>query len=115
MAQTSTRSPQANNKKPDEVYMIDVGANIGAHTMFVAAFGFNVMAFEPLRINALAIRHTLCANPEMINRVTLINKVWQPLVNAGLGSERQQLPTPVAWCLAGPRQDESKMHYLFYC
>ena len=70
---------QSVGKRHDEVYLLDIGANIGAHTLFAAAFGFSVIAFEPLRPNALAIRHSLCASPALGPRVTLFNK--------GLGSE----------------------------
>ena len=70
---------QSVGKLHDEVYLVDIGANIGAHTLFAAAFGFGVLAFEPLRTNALAIRHSLCASPALGPRVTLFHR--------GLGSE----------------------------
>jgi hypothetical protein len=50
---------------------MDIGANISAHTMGVAAHGFSVLAFEPMHINIMSLRHTLCANPHLQERITL--------------------------------------------
>lgn len=54
---------------------MDVGANVGAYTLFAAAYGFSVLAFEPLHPNVLALRHSLCANPRLMERVFLFDKV----------------------------------------
>jgi FkbM family methyltransferase len=64
-----------------EVVFIDIGANLGTFTMPVAAAGFKVYAFEPMETNIAAIRHSLCANTQMINSVALIE--------TGLGNEFQ--------------------------
>ncbi len=61
----------------ESLIFMDVGANIGAHTVAAAAFGFSVLAFEPMHVNIMSLRHTLCANPELWDRVTLIPTVSQ--------------------------------------
>ncbi|GAB4816603.1 hypothetical protein N2152v2_003649 [Parachlorella kessleri] len=65
---------QARGLKQQELIFIDIGANIGAHSMVVAASGFAVLAFEPLHVNIMSLRHTLCANPALLPRVALIPK-----------------------------------------
>ena len=35
---------QARRLRPRDVFFIDVGANVGVYTLFVAAYGFNVIA-----------------------------------------------------------------------
>jgi FkbM family methyltransferase len=66
---------QAWNLPKEDVLLMDIGANVGAHTMGVAAHGFSVLAFEPMHINVMSLRHTLCANPRLQERVTLIPRV----------------------------------------
>lgn len=72
--------PQANNLRPDEVFFLDVGANLGIFTLSVAAHGFSVIGFEPMYSNWMAIRLSTCATassfiPRMDQRITLVNKV----------------------------------------
>lgn len=63
------------------VLLVDVGANIGALSLAVAAHGFSVLAFEPMPANVLALRHSLCANePELRRRVVLVPKVRGRLI-----------------------------------
>jgi len=50
---------------------VDIGANLGAFTMYVAAAGFSVIAIEAMKVNQQALRLTLCANSEIMRRVTL--------------------------------------------
>lgn len=61
-----------------QIYFVDIGANIGTYTIAVAAAGFSVLSFEPMRINQNAVRLSLCANPDAMQRVTFFN--------SGLGS-----------------------------
>ncbi len=60
---------------PKDVYFVDVGGNIGTFSLSVAAHGFSVLTFEAMFANAQTIRHSICANPGMEERVTLVNKV----------------------------------------
>jgi FkbM family methyltransferase len=63
----------------DQVHLLDIGANVGSHTVYVQAAGFPVVAFEPMLLNEDIIRANLCvADPEQA-RVTLFTK--------GLGAE----------------------------
>lgn len=67
--------PQSHKLRPKDVWFVDVGANVGVYTLFVAAYGFNVLAFEPLHVNVMALRHSLCANPLLMQRITLLTQV----------------------------------------
>jgi len=62
-----------------QVHLLDIGGNVGAHTVYVQAAGFPVVAFEPLLQNEAIIRTNLCFNDPDQERVTLFT--------VGLGSE----------------------------
>ncbi len=66
---------QAQGLEQKDVILMDVGANVGTHSLAAAAHGFSVLAFEPMHVNIVAIRHSLCANPALRKRVTLVPKV----------------------------------------
>jgi FkbM family methyltransferase len=59
----------------EDIIFLDIGANVGAHTLAVAAHGFQVLAFEPMSINIQCLRHSLCLNPQLRSRITLVPKV----------------------------------------
>lgn len=50
---------------------LDVGANIGFHTLFVLALGHRVLAVEPFRRNAALIRASVSMNEGFSERLTL--------------------------------------------
>ncbi len=74
---------QANALKNEEVYFLDIGANIGTFSIAVAAHGFSVIAFEAMFSNQQAIRLSICANPGMEERVELIGKVDSQVAGRG--------------------------------
>ena len=61
------------------VHLLDIGGNLGAHTVYVQAAGFSAVIFEPLPQNEAVIRTNLCFNDPEQERVTLFSK--------GLGSK----------------------------
>lgn len=52
--------------------MLDIGANIGDYTMIFAHRGYNVIAVEPMTRNRAALQGSLCLNPELKKRVTIV-------------------------------------------
>lgn len=52
--------------------VVDIGANIGYHTLLFAARGFNVLAVEPMRRNVQALKASLCLNPSLAPRVRIV-------------------------------------------
>lgn len=68
------RFQQARGLSKEQVYFIDIGANVGYFTVNAAALGYSVIAFEATTPNAFAIRQTLCSNPQLQKRVALVNK-----------------------------------------
>jgi FkbM family methyltransferase len=64
---------------PSQVHLLDIGGNVGAHTVYAQAAGFPVVAFEPLPQNEPIIQTNLCFNDPDEERVTLFT--------VGLGSE----------------------------
>lgn len=51
---------------------VDIGAHIGVHSFFVAAEGISVVSVEPLLSNLELFRASLCRNPELATRITLL-------------------------------------------
>lgn len=64
---------QAETEGIADPLFLDVGSNIGMHTLGVAAFGYRVFAVDAMRHNAHLLRSSLCLNPSL--RVTFFNKV----------------------------------------
>ena len=55
-----------------DIYIIDVGGNIGWYTFLLGKFGYNLITFEPSKINYYILNKNYCLNKEV--NVTLINK-----------------------------------------
>ena len=73
---------------PPKSLVIDVGANIGTHTVFLAkkvGIGGRVLAFEPQRL----VYQTLCANVAL-NALTNVN-----CVHAAIGDNRESITVPL--------------------
>lgn len=60
--------------QPQDVVMLDIGANLGWHGLMAALAGHRVLAFEPMEGNLGALRRTLCATPALQQRYTLVPK-----------------------------------------
>jgi len=56
----------------DNIYIIDIGANVGWYTFFFAKCGYQVLAFEASVVNNYILRKNFCLNPNF--NITLINK-----------------------------------------
>lgn len=68
-------APQDRGLPRNDVYFVDIGANVGSFTLGVAAYGFSVLAVEPMHANALALRHSMCINPHLKVNITLLHHV----------------------------------------
>ena len=53
---------------------LDIGANVGSYSLAAAAHGHRVLAFEPLTLNAIALRRSLCRNAHLAPLLTLHEK-----------------------------------------
>ena len=58
-----------NNK---DIYIIDIGANIGWYSILFGKYGFKVISFEPTKINHYILNKNYCLNKEI--NITIINK-----------------------------------------
>ncbi|KAI7840994.1 hypothetical protein COHA_005223 [Chlorella ohadii] len=65
---------QAHSNDPIGPVLLDIGANLGWFSLQAAAAGFSVLAVEPMPHNQGAFRRTLCENPDLAARITLIPK-----------------------------------------
>lgn len=53
--------------------MIDIGANIGYHSIMAAKHGMFVLAIEPMATNRRLLSATLCRNKELARRITVVS------------------------------------------
>ena len=85
-----SKKKNLNNK---DIYIIDLGGNIGWYTYLLGKFGYNIITFEPSSINYYILKKNYCLNKEV--NVTLINKglftenkvchIYSPKNNIGNG------------------------------
>ena len=85
-----SKKKNLNNK---DIYIIDIGGNIGWYTFLLGKFGYNIITFEPSRLNFYILKKNYCSNKEV--NVTLINKglftenkichIYSPKNNIGNG------------------------------
>ena len=60
------------NISNDDIYILDIGANIGWYTFFFGKCGYHVLSFEPSDVNIYILRKNFCLNPNV--NITLIKK-----------------------------------------
>ena len=60
------------NLSPHDIYFLDLGANIGWYSLFIAKYGYNILSFEPSQTNNYILKKNYCLNREL--NVTFINK-----------------------------------------
>lgn len=58
--------------KREDIYIIDVGANIGWYTFYLGIYGYNIISFEPSIINSYILKKNFCLNKYF--NITIINK-----------------------------------------
>ena len=79
------------NLSENDIFILDVGANIGWHSLFFGKNGFNVISFEPSKINYYILLKNFCLNQDI--SMTIINKgldvieknstLYHPISNLG--------------------------------
>ena len=60
------------NLSKNDIYIIDIGANIGWYTFTLSKYGYKIFSFEPSKINYYILRKNYCINKEL--NIILINK-----------------------------------------
>jgi len=53
------------NIKNDNIFILDIGANIGWHSIFLGKYGYQILSFEPSDINIYILRKNYCLNPNL--------------------------------------------------
>lgn len=66
-----TAAKQRQLQSPAMGVFLDIGANLGWHSLSAAAAGYRVIGFEPVMNNERLQRSSICANPGFMNRMTL--------------------------------------------
>lgn len=62
---------------------LDIGANLGFYSLLFAQHGYSVLAVEPMLMNRRAIETSLCLNPQLRRRVTLVPTALAASASAG--------------------------------
>ena len=75
----------------NDVYILDIGANIGWYSLILGRNGFNIISFEPSKINYYILLKNYCLNKDI--SMTIINRgldieeknstIYHPLENLG--------------------------------
>ena len=60
------------NIKTKDIYIIDIGANVGWYSFIFGKYGYNIISFEPSMLNMYILKKNFCLNKEI--NITLINK-----------------------------------------
>ena len=60
------------NIKPQDIYILDVGANIGWYSFSLSKYGYKILSFEPMLINTYILKKNYCLNKGL--NITIINK-----------------------------------------
>ena len=82
---------------PRDITVLDIGANIGWHTLQFSLQGYHVVSFEPMFINNYIIHRNLCTNQSL--NVTYLNVgLNDQNVNCNLYSERHNRGNGVMYC-----------------
>ena len=58
--------------KREEIYVLDIGSNIGWYTLFLAKYGYNILSFDVSNVNNYILKKNYCLNREL--NITIINK-----------------------------------------
>ena len=60
------------NIRNEDIYLLDIGSNIGWYTFFLGKYGYKILSFEPSNLNIYILRKNYCLNREV--KITLIKK-----------------------------------------
>lgn len=82
-----------NHLTKNNIYVLDIGANIGWYTFLLGKKGYNILSFEPSKLNYYILLKSYCLNNDI--NVTIINKgldiveknfmLYHPLDDTGNG------------------------------
>ena len=51
---------------------VDIGANVGWYSFMYAQHGYEVLAVEPMTANRALINATMCKNPDVASRISVV-------------------------------------------
>lgn len=60
------------NISKNNIYVLDIGSNVGWFTFYLGKFGYRILSFEPSNLNMYILRKNYCINNEL--NITLIKK-----------------------------------------
>jgi FkbM family methyltransferase len=75
--------PLVSADDPTPRLLLDVGANIGFHSLLFAHFGWNAVAVEPMPQNLQLLNVSLCLNPSLARRVAVVPVALSSAANRG--------------------------------
>ena len=78
-----SRLPDTSHSGDGPPVFLDIGANLGFYSLLFASIGFSVFAIDPMNHNRRALNASLCLNPPLAQRVTLINAALGAPSDAG--------------------------------
>ncbi|KAI9348945.1 S-adenosyl-L-methionine-dependent methyltransferase [Zopfochytrium polystomum] len=78
---------------------VDVGANLGMHSIAVLAYGYRVLSFDAMTTNGHHFRSTLCRHPQLMEKSTFIlNGLGSESSTCAIGTDDLNLGDGVVTC-----------------
>jgi len=60
------------NSKNEDLYILDIGGNVGWYSFYLGKYDYNIMSFEPTERNFYILKKNYCLNRDI--NITIINK-----------------------------------------
>jgi len=83
---------------PADSLFVDIGANIGWHSLLALSLGHTVIAFEPMLANIKLLRHSLCLNPGLDDNFELHEVALSDMRDCTIGSSADNTGDGILLC-----------------
>ena len=83
---------------PADSLFVDIGANVGWHTLLALSLGHTVIAFEPMAANVKLLKHGLCLNPGLGDNLELHEVALTDMSDCTIGSAADNTGDGILLC-----------------
>jgi len=83
---------------PTDSLVVDIGANVGWHTLLALSLGHTVIAFEPMPANVKLLKHSLCLNPGLGDNLELHEVALTDMSDCTIGSASDNTGDGILLC-----------------
>lgn len=83
---------------PRDSLFVDVGANLGWHSLLALSLGHTVIAFEPMEANVELLKHSLCLNPGLEENLELHQVALTDMRDCTIGASHDNIGDGILVC-----------------